>query len=141
MTTTRRTKSRGNQLLASAMGLLRDLQMIRRHFHQHPELSYEEFQTAAKCAELMSAYGYAVRVGIAKTGLIADLGDSGPLVIVRADMDALPIQTVLQTPYASGEANKMHACGHDAHMAMALGAARILSEQMKLGNLPNSRLR
>src|ERR1700733_9067998 len=118
MQNARRTKTRGNQLLAAASSMLPDLQQIRHHFHQHPELSYEEFQTAARCAELMSEYGYSVQTGIAKTGLVADLGERGPLVVVRADMDALPIQTVLQTPYASCQPNKMHACGHDAHMTM-----------------------
>ncbi len=141
MSKTRRIDSRGNQLLASAMAFLPDLQSIRHHFHQHPELSYEEFETAATCAELLSSYGYSVRTGIAKTGLIADLGDSGPLVIVRADMDALPIQTVLHTPYASCAPNKMHACGHDAHMTMALGAARLLAQYVHSGKLSNGRLR
>jgi amidohydrolase len=141
MQNARRPETRGNQLLAAAISMLPDLQQIRQHFHQHPELSYEEFETAARCAELLREYGYSVRTGIAKTGLIADLGDSGPMVVVRADMDALPIQTVLQTPYASCQPNKMHACGHDAHMAMALGAARLLAQRLQSGALTNGRLR
>ena len=109
----------------------------RRHFHEHPELSNREFRTAEKVAGALRAMGLAVETGIAHTGVVAYLegGRPGPLVALRADMDALPVTERVDLPFASKakgtyrgrEVGVMHACGHDTHMAMLLGAARALT--------------
>lgn len=110
----------------------------RRHFHQHPELPNREDDTAAFIAEQLRALDIAVETGIAHTGVVGVLEGNRPepVVALRADMDALPVQERVDVPFAStatglydGEVVPvMHACGHDAHMAMLLGAATILSE-------------
>lgn len=102
-----------------------------RHFlHQIPELAFEERKSAAFLAETLRALGFEPRCGIAGTGITADLHFSrpGPRLLLRADMDALPIQEATGLPFASTHAGRMHACGHDGHMAMVLGAARVLRE-------------
>lgn len=101
---------------------------LRRDLHRHPETAWEEVRTAAVVADFLRALGLEVRCGVAKTGVIGVLnGDkSGPAVALRADMDALPIAEENDTPYRSGVAGKGHLCGHDAHMAMLLGAAKLL---------------
>jgi len=109
----------------------------RRHFHEHPELSNREFRTAEKVAGELRAMGLEVETGIAHTGVVAYLegGRPGPLVALRADMDALPVTERVDLPFASKatgtyrgrEVDVMHACGHDTHMAMLLGAARALT--------------
>ncbi|HKK22501.1 MAG TPA: amidohydrolase, partial [Pseudohaliea sp.] len=109
----------------------------RRHFHEHPELSNREFRTAEKVAGALRAMGLEVETGIAHTGVVAYLegGRPGPLVALRADMDALPVTERVDLPFASKatgtyrgrEVDVMHACGHDTHMAMLLGAARALT--------------
>jgi amidohydrolase len=101
----------------------------RRDFHMHPELGFEEARTAARVAELLDSLGYRVRTGVGRTGIVAEIGDGGPVVAIRADMDALPIQEENDVPYASQNPGVMHACGHDAHTAMALGAATLLKEE------------
>ena len=102
---------------------------IRRHIHQHPELSYEEVDTAALVAERLESWGYVVTRNIGGNGLVATLraGSSTRSIGVRADMDALPINEMTGLPYASERQGKMHACGHDGHTAMLLGAALQLS--------------
>jgi len=102
---------------------------IRRHIHQHPELSYEEVDTAALVAARLEGWGYAVTRNIGGNGLVATLraGSSTRSIGVRADMDALPINEMTGLPYASERQGKMHACGHDGHTAMLLGAALQLS--------------
>lgn len=111
----------------------------RRHIHQNPELSYQEVKTAAYVAEALRAMpGMEVQTGIAKTGVKAVLrgGKPGPVVALRADMDALPVEERNDLPFRSQvkalwqgrETGVMHACGHDAHVAMLLGAAEILSK-------------
>ncbi len=106
-------------------------QMIawRRDFHMNPELGFEETRTAAKIAEVMEQMGYRVRTGIGKTGVVADIGSGDPIVAIRADMDALPIQEANEEPYKSKKDGLMHACGHDAHVAIALGTATLLSTE------------
>lgn len=109
----------------------------RRWFHQNPELSNREFKTAARLAEILTGMDLEPQTGIAHTGVVAVIegGKPGPLVAIRADMDGLPVTEETGLPFASkarGEYNGqevgvMHACGHDTHMAMALGAARVLS--------------
>lgn len=109
----------------------------RRYIHQNPELSNREFKTAAFVAEKLRSFGLEVRTGIAKTGVVAILrgGRPGPVIGLRADMDALPVTERNSLPFASkatAEYNGqtvgvMHACGHDSHVAMLLGAAEVLS--------------
>lgn len=102
----------------------------RRYLHQHPELAFEEEQTARYVAERLRSLGLQVETGIAGTGVVGLLqGDQpGKTVLLRADMDALPIAEQNDVPYKSQNPGKMHACGHDAHTAMLLGVARVLSE-------------
>jgi len=102
----------------------------RRHIHQYPELGFQEVKTAAYIAEaLRKMPGIEVQTGIAKTGIKAVLkgGKPGPVVALRADMDALPVEERNDLPFKSQVPGVMHACGHDAHVAMLLGAAEILS--------------
>jgi amidohydrolase len=101
----------------------------RRVLHRHPELSGQEHRSAALMAERSAALGFSVRSGIGGTGVIADLdsGKAGPMLMLRADMDALPIVERGDGRVVTSEtAGVMHACGHDGHMAMTLGAARAL---------------
>ena len=97
----------------------------RRDFHRHPELAFEEFRTAGIVAQALNSLGLEVQTGVGKTGVVAVLegAHEGPTVLVRADMDALPILEENQIDYASLEAGKMHACGHDGHTAIALSLA------------------
>jgi amidohydrolase len=101
----------------------------RRDFHRHPEIGFQVQRTAAKVAEEMQKLGYRVRTGVGRTGIIADLGPDGPMVAVRADMDALPILEANDVTYASERPGFMHACGHDSHTAMALGTASLLAKE------------
>jgi len=109
----------------------------RRWFHQNPELSNREFNTAARIAEILTEMGLEPRTGIAGTGIVAVIegGKPGPLVALRTDMDGLPVTEQTGLPFASTarseyngqEVGVMHACGHDAHMSMLLGAAEVLN--------------
>ncbi|WP_299407074.1 M20 family metallopeptidase [Acaryochloris sp. IP29b_bin.148] len=107
-----------------------DLVSWRRHLHQYPELGFKEHLTAKFVAERLSEWGIPHQVGIAKTGLVATItGEQpGPVLAIRADMDALPIQEENTVPYRSRHDGVMHACGHDGHTAIALGTARYLSQ-------------
>ncbi|WP_297503266.1 M20 family metallopeptidase, partial [Thermococcus sp.] len=97
----------------------------RRDFHMHPELKYEEERTSRIVEEHLREWGYSIkRVG---TGIIGDIGLGGKVVALRADMDALPVQEENDVLYKSKIQGKMHACGHDAHTAMLLGAAKIIA--------------
>lgn len=98
----------------------------RHHLHRNPELGFEEYNTAKFIAEKMKSWGYQVEEGFAGTGIIASLtrGHSAQAIGIRADMDALPIEEKSGVAYASEIAGKMHACGHDGHVAMALAAAK-----------------
>ena len=103
----------------------------RRHLHSRPELAFEEVETAAFVAERLSEFGVdEVHTGIAKTGVVGVLrGRPGAgSIALRADMDALPIRERTGLPYASATEGRMHACGHDGHTTMLLGAARYLAE-------------
>ena len=118
----------------------------RRWFHQNPELSNREFNTSAKIAEILRDMGLEPQTGIAHTGLIAIIegGLPGPLVAIRTDIDGLPVVEQTGLPFASTARSEyngqdvgvMHACGHDAHMAMVLGAAKILNDNK--AELPGS---
>lgn len=109
-----------------ARGFKDQLVEWRRDFHSHPELGFKENRTAARIADIMAGLGYRVRQGVGRTGVVAEHGSGSPVVAIRADMDALPILEVNNVPYASRNPGVMHACGHDAHMTIALGTARIL---------------
>ena len=115
-------------LLERARGLEAELIELRRDFHRHPELSFQEERTARVVAERLRALGLRVRTGVGGTGVLAEIGSGSPAVLLRADMDALPIQEAADHGYRSDVAGVMHACGHDAHMTMLLGAARILAD-------------
>ncbi len=108
-----------------------ELVAIRRDLHAHPEIGFEEVRTSDIVAEKLAAWGIEVHRGIGKTGLVGILhgtGGPGRRIGLRADMDALPIQEITNLPWRSTVAGKMHACGHDGHTTMLLGAARYLSE-------------
>jgi amidohydrolase len=102
---------------------------VRRDIHRHPELGFRETRTAALVADRLRALGYEVRTGVGVTGVVGVLkgGKPGPVVAIRADMDALPIPELIDVPYKSTVPNVKHACGHDAHTAMTLGVAEIFS--------------
>jgi len=110
----------------------------RRWFHQNPELGNREFKTSQRIAEILEDMGLEPQTGIAHTGVVAVIegGKPGPMVALRADIDALPVREQTGLPFAStakgeyrgNEVDVMHACGHDAHISMLLGAARVLSE-------------
>jgi amidohydrolase len=107
----------------------------RREFHMHPELGFQETRTAARVAEVLEGLGYRVRTGVGRTGVVADLGEGKPMIAIRADMDALPLQEENDVPYASQVPGVMHACGHDAHTAIALGVATLLAEESFSGTV------
>lgn len=102
----------------------------RRHFHEFPELSFEEFETSEFIADKLKGLGYEVRTNIGGTGVMAtlDTGIPGPVIAFRADMDALPIMEESGLDFDSKRVGVMHACGHDGHMAVLLGTAILLSE-------------
>jgi len=111
-----------------ARDLQPDLTAWRRDIHMNPELSFQEFRTARLVADSLRELGLEVETGIGKTGVVAHIGEGRPAIGIRADMDALPLQEANDVPYVSQIPDKMHACGHDAHTAMLLGVARILSQ-------------
>ena len=116
----------------SEQTLTQQLVAWRHHLHRHPETGFEEVNTAAFVAQQLRDMGLEVHTGIGGTGIVANLraGDGTSVIGLRADMDALHIQEkVPERAHASCTAGKMHACGHDGHMAMVLGAARLLSER------------
>ncbi len=106
-----------------------DIIAARRDIHQHPELGFDVHRTAGIAAEKLTGLGMDVRTAIGKTGVVGDLicGD-GPTIALRADMDALPIQETGEIDYISQNDGVMHACGHDGHTAMLLGAAEVLAD-------------
>ena len=124
-------------VFAAAEALQPKVVAWRRDIHEHPELGNREVRTSALVAEHLRALGYEVRTGVAHTGVVATLkgGKPGGVVALRADMDALPVEEKTGLPFASkvvGEYNGpptpvMHACGHDAHVAILMGAAEVLA--------------
>lgn len=106
---------------------------LRRDFHRHPELGFQEFRTAGIVARELNELGLIVNTGVAETGIISLLegGRSGPVVLVRFDMDALPIIEETNAEYASQNPGVMHACGHDGHIAIGLTVARLLYSHRK----------
>ncbi len=110
--------------------LLPDMRAWRQDFHAHPELGFEEHRTSARVAELLVEFGLDVHTGIGKTGVVGILqrGNGTTAIGLRADMDALPFEEQNSFVYRSTKSGAMHACGHDGHTAMLLGAARHLSQ-------------
>jgi amidohydrolase len=108
-----------------------DVVAVRRDLHRHPELGFEETRTAALVAERLRALGYAVSEKIGITGVVGVMHGThrGKTIMLRADMDALPIEEENTTPYTSRNAGVMHACGHDGHVAMLLGAAALIAAE------------
>lgn len=113
----------------------------RRDFHEHPELGNTEVRTAGIIAKHLTALGFVVTTGVAKTGVVGILkgGKPGPVVALRADMDGLPVTERVDIPFASKvktqyngqEVGVMHACGHDSHIAILMGVAEVLSSMKK----------
>lgn len=108
---------------------------MRHHLHRHPELSCAEEQTAAFIAKQLGDLGLQVTTDMGGHGVVATIGTGGPAVGLRADMDALAITELTGLPYASENAGVMHACGHDGHMAILMGAAMILQQQAFSGRV------
>lgn len=131
-----------NNILEKAKAIQDEIIRVRRHIHKHPELSYKEKNTAAFVAQCLDEMNVHYRSGIARTGIVAEISKNGvkeidlkngslplsPIVIIRADMDALPIQEDTDLEFASCVDGVMHACGHDTHTAMVLGAVRLFKE-------------
>lgn len=117
-------------ILIKSADLKEEVINLRRHFHKYPELSYEETVTSSFIAGWLSDNGISFRKGIAGTGIIGTIegkADGKKVIAVRAEMDALPITERNKTNYSSLNPGKMHACGHDAHMAMLLGTTKLLN--------------
>ena len=114
---------------AEALAMKDQLVAWRRHFHRHPELAYQEVHTAGVVAKHLGDLGLEVQTGVGKTGVIGvlDGAQPGAVVMLRFDMDALPIHEANHTDYASQNAGVMHACGHDAHTAIGMGIAHLLA--------------
>ena len=119
-------------MLKQAHAISEELIEWRRDFHMHPEIGFELHRTSKIVADELEKMGYRVQRGIGKTGVVAEIGEGGKVIAIRADMDALPILEQNEVEYVSQNKGAMHACGHDSHTAMALGAALILSKE----NLP-----
>jgi amidohydrolase len=119
-------------MLARAEAIAGELVRLRRDVHQHPELGFQEVRTAALVAETLAEIGgMEIRTEVGRTGVVADLGSSGPTIAIRADMDALPIDEKNDLDYRSQNDGVMHACGHDAHTAILLGAAHLLRQSLQ----------
>jgi amidohydrolase len=129
--------TRGNSALAGLDAIMDGLEELYRDIHAHPELSMQEHRTAAKAAERLKGAGYAVTTGVGGTGVVGLLANGeGPTVMLRADMDALPVREATGLPYASTETATdpaghevpvMHACGHDMHVTWLAGATALLA--------------
>ncbi|MBK6794292.1 MAG: amidohydrolase [Anaerolineales bacterium] len=122
-------------MIKQAHAISEELIEWRRDFHMHPETGFDLHRTAAIVADELEKMGYKVKRGVGKTGVVAEIGEGGKLVAIRADMDALPIFEQNETDYVSQNEGKMHACGHDSHTAMALGAAKILAKEKLNGRI------
>lgn len=117
---------------------------LYEHLHQNPELAFQEFETAKTHSERLTGLGFTVRAGVGGTGIVTLLANGdGPTVVLRADMDALPIQEDTGLPYARAATTPdgtgiMHACGHDVQMVAILGAVEILSPTGRTGQALSS---
>lgn len=122
-------------MLKQSHAISEELIEWRRDFHMHPEIGFELHRTSKIVAAELEKMGYRVRRGVGKTGVVAEIGEGGKVVAIRADMDALPILEQNEYEYASQTPGAMHACGHDSHTAMALGAALLLSKEKLPGRV------
>lgn len=127
--------------LDRAAPLADDLVALRRDLHRHPELSFREVRTARRITAELERLGLQPTTGVGRTGVVADIGEGAPVVALRADMDALPIQEENEHDFRSTVDGVMHACGHDAHMTGLLGAARLLVAAGEAGELPAGTIR
>jgi amidohydrolase len=125
-------------MLERAKELEHQITAWRRDIHMHPELGFQEHRTASTIAEALREAGLRAETGVGKTGVVGHLGEGRPAVGIRADMDALPLEETNDVPYASKVPGVMHACGHDAHVAILLGVAHLLS---KMENRPPGEVR
>lgn len=121
--------------LEKAKAIHQKLIAWRRDFHMHPELGFQENRTSGKVAEVLQELGLQVRKGVGRTGVVADIGNGNPMIAIRADMDALPLLEKNEVSYASQTPGIMHACGHDAHTAMLLGVAELLTKEKFSGTV------
>ena len=132
-------------LLEDARRFEADLVELRRDLHRNPELSFHESRTAGRAADTLEALGLEVRRGVGGHGVVVEIGSdeagAGPVVALRADMDALPIRETNDVAYRSSSDGVMHACGHDAHTAMLVGAGRLLAASRDGGSLPTGTVR
>ena len=119
------------EISSEVKALSAEMISLRRDLHAHPELGFQEVRTAGIIAKRLTELGYTVRTGLGKTGVTGLLrgGKPGKTVLLRADIDALPIREETNVPWRSETAGVMHACGHDAHTAMGLAAAAILAKE------------
>src|SRR2546423_1246155 len=119
------------QIFSDARSILDDTIQLRRRIHRHPELGLTLPRTQAAVLEALDGLGLEVRTGQRTTSVVARLTGArpGPTILLRADMDALPMPEETGLPFASEVNGAMHACGHDAHTAMLVGAARLLSRR------------
>ena len=122
-------------MLKQAHAISEELIEWRRDFHMHPEIGFELQRTSKIVADELEKMGYRVRRAVGKTGVVAEIGEGGKVIAIRADMDALPILEQNEYEYASQTPGAMHACGHDSHTAMALGAALLLSKEKLPGRV------
>jgi hippurate hydrolase len=120
-----------NTLFSEVSKVQNQMAEWRHHIHKDPETAFEEVNTAAFVTSLLESWGYDVVTGIGKTGVVASLkaGQGEKIIGLRADMDALAVTEEVESEYKSRNAGKMHACGHDGHTAMLLGAAKYLAEK------------
>lgn len=120
-----------NALLSEVSNNQDQMTQWRHQIHKFPETAFEEVKTSAYVASLLESWGYEVVTSIGKTGIVASLkaGQGEKIIGLRADMDALPVTEAVKSEYKSRNAGKMHACGHDGHTAMLLGAAKYLAEK------------
>lgn len=127
------------ELYARAQSLQHRIRTWRRTIHQYPELTFDEHRTAGYVNKELLALGIETQTEVAKTGVVGHIhGGQGPLVGLRADMDALPIQEENGSEFDSARPGLMHACGHDAHTAMLIGAAALLKQVADEGRLPGT---
>ena len=120
-----------NELLNALSADQEQMQSWRHHMHRHPEVAFDEHNTARYIADLLRGWGYTVTEGVGKTGVVASLtvGDGKKAIGLRADTDALAVQELTDSDHKSTIPGKSHTCGHDGHSAMLLGAARYLAEK------------
>ena len=122
-------------MLKQSHAISEELIEWRRDFHMHPEIGFDLHRTSKIVADELEKMGYRVRRGVGKTGVVAEMGEGGKLIAIRADMDALPILEQNEVEYVSQTPGAMHACGHDSHTAMALGAAMLLAKEKLPGRV------